>query len=35
MRRPHTDEQIAAFVFIFGSPWILFTAITMVELLNR
>ena len=36
MRDPHfSDETIAAFVFIFGTPWLLLIAMVMVDLMNR
>jgi|TARA_R100000315_G_C5158784_1_gene91258 hypothetical protein len=36
MRDPHfSDETIAAFVFIFGWPWLMLAAYVMVDLMNR
>jgi len=36
MRDPHfSDENIAAFVFIFITPWLMLSAYALVDLLNR
>ena len=36
MRDPHfSDETIAAFVFIFITPWLMLSAYALVDLLNR
>ena len=36
MRDPHfSDENIAAFVFIFGTPWLMLSAYAVAALLIR